>query len=302
MTQPFTLIGLDIEGEWNRPLIENAAVVSGCDCIFARSTPSGDGVNASTTKISSELQTALQGYRTVIACEPTSRSVSIYDFPAPRSKTAVIVGNEQTGIPRKVMNHADVLACVPMADGRLSSVNVAVAASIVLYALTRDIGRKHKRRADLSQTNVDVLIHAPVDPYEVGSLLRSVYAFGWRRVYISDPHGVWFSEDPQIVLASRAAARRANNMLAVLTADQLVPMHYDAVLACDGQSQGIPLSRLQIPECQRLLLVIGPATRAMNYWEAATPVMVDLENRSVPARARHFGSILLSMVSQMIAL
>jgi tRNA C32,U32 (ribose-2'-O)-methylase TrmJ len=301
MTQPFTLIGLDIEGDWNRPLIENAAAVSGCGCIFARSTPSGDGVGANTANVSSELLAALQGYRTVIACEPTRRSVSIYDFPAPRSKTAVIVGNERTGIPRKIMNQADVLACVPMANGRLSSVNVAVAASIVLYALTRDLGRKHKRRAGLSQANVDVLVHAPADPHEIGSLLRSVYAFGWRRVFIHDPNGVWFSEDPQIVLASRAAARRANNMLAVLPADELIPTHYDAVLACDGQSQGTALSRLQIPECHRLLLVIGPSTREMNSWTTATRVMVDLEDRSVSARSRHFGSILLSMISQMIA-
>src|ERR1035441_5994127 len=157
MKQPFTLIGLDIDGEWNRPLIENAAAVSGCDCIFARSTPLEGAVGADKAKDCSELQAALQGCRTIIACEPTRRSVNIYDLPAPRSKTAVIVGNEETGIPRKIMNQADVLACVPMADGRLSSVNVAVAASIVLYALPRGLGRKHKRRTNLFQSNVDVL-------------------------------------------------------------------------------------------------------------------------------------------------
>ena len=37
MRYPFTLIGVDIEGAWNRPLLLNAAAISGCECTFAQS-------------------------------------------------------------------------------------------------------------------------------------------------------------------------------------------------------------------------------------------------------------------------
>ncbi len=268
--------------------------MSGCRCLFAASEPS-EGLETQ------HIQAVLKRYRSVIACEATRRSVSIYDLPAPRSETAVIVGNEVTGIPRSVMSQADVVACVPMTSGRLSSVNVAVAASIVLYALTRDLGRKQRRRSELRQTDVDLLIHAPPDPYETGSLLRSVYAFGWRRAFVSDPHGVWFTKDPQIVLAGRAAARRANNLLTILPADQLVPTNYDALLECDGGFQGMAVSRLQIPKCRRLLLVIGPSDRGADLSRPVIPVTVDVVGKSAQARPRHTGSILLSAISEMLS-
>jgi tRNA G18 (ribose-2'-O)-methylase SpoU len=68
-----------------------------------------------------------------------------------------------------------------MARSVLSSLNVGVAAAIALYALTRDLGRRKRQRSALRLQDVDVCIEAPADPHELGSLLRSVYAFGWRR-------------------------------------------------------------------------------------------------------------------------
>ena len=68
MSQPFTLVGLDIEGDWNRPLLCNAAALSGCECVFARSgTGEGNGTSQSAIE-SVALEKALQGCSQVLAC------------------------------------------------------------------------------------------------------------------------------------------------------------------------------------------------------------------------------------------
>ena len=131
-------------------------------------------------------------------------------------------------------------------------------------------------------------------------MLRSLYAFGWRRAFVSDPNRVWFTEDPQMILAGRAAARRANNLLAVLPASQLDPSHYDRTLVCGERGEGTALSKLRLPECQRLLVEVGGSYGETGAGIPATHVNVDCEDRAIPARFRHTGSILLSVVSQML--
>jgi hypothetical protein len=300
MSQPYTLVGVDIEGEWNRPLLANAAAVSGCPCVLAPSADFTKALAGQDSPGGDALESVLRGFRRVIACETTKSSVSIYDFPAPRERTAILVGNEEAGLPRGVLKRADSFVSIPMARSGLSSLNVAVAAAISLYALTRDLGRKKRPRGFLRSADVDVLIEASADPHELGSLLRSVYAFGWRRVFLSDPHRVWFTEDPRVTLEGRAAARRAKNLLAVLPAEKLEPAAYDAMLICDPSQQGQALSRLRLPECQRLLVVLGAGEPQAGFGAPAAHVTVDFVDRTVPARTRHTGSILLSVIATML--
>jgi hypothetical protein len=148
---------------------------------------------------------------------------------------------------------------------------------------------------------VDILIHAPADPHELGSLLRSVWAFGWRRVFLDDPHGSWFTLDHKTVLDSRAAARRHKNPLTVLAAEQIRYAEYDAFLRCNSDRHGSPLSRLSLPEGPRLLIVIGdkPTGDAITG-ERDVNCYVDFARPDVQGRFRHTGSIILSVVSQMV--
>ena len=297
---PYTLVGVDIAGEWNRPLLVNAARLSDCSCAFARSDGFAKANKGSGGAPDDDLEVLLQGFQRIVACEATKKSVGLYDFPAPREQTAVLVGNEEAGLPRAVLKRADSIVSIPMACSALSSLNVAVAGAIVLYALTRDLGRRKQRRSTLRLQGVDVLIQASADPHELGSLLRSVYAFGWRRVFLSDPHRIWFTEDPRVILAGRAAARRARNLLAVLPVEKLESPAYDAMLVCDPGEPGMTLSRLQLPECRRLLVVIGSGDSQAGCEISATSVTVDFVDRSVTARTRHAGSILLSVVASML--
>jgi tRNA G18 (ribose-2'-O)-methylase SpoU len=302
MSYPFTLIGVDIEGAWNRPLLVNAAAISGCKCTFAKSeAPEShltvqSAADADTPRLEEHLSQSSQ----VLICELTRNSVPVYDLPAPRQRTSIIVGNEERGVPRSVMKRADHVISVPMAFRGLSSLNVGVAAAVILYSLTHDLGRRRKIRSSLNAESVDILIAGPSDPHELGSLLRSVYAFGWCRVFLADPYNVWFSSDPAIILQGRAAARRARNLLAVLPAAKLNLAHYDAVITCRQNQEGSALSRLRLPECGRLLIVFGESMATNDFEDHSLRVTVDHADRTVQPCFRHDGSILLSVISQQL--
>lgn len=299
MPQPYILVGLDIAGDWNKPLLANAAAMSDCRCVLAASPPP-PGQVSSPAGDTLPWEEAVAGCRRIVACETGRRSVSLYDFQAPREPTAVIVGNEELGIPARMLKRADAVVSIPMTQGGLSSINVAAAAAITLYAFTRDLGRKRRRPSSLRQAEVDLLIYAPDDPHELGSLLRSAFAFGWRRAFVHDPHRVWFTDDSSTVLAGRAAARRARNLVAVLPADALESTRYDAAIVCDDRVGGSPVSRLCLPDCRRLLVVYGTGGATAPHGIPTFPVAVDHLDRAVSARFRHSGSILLSVVAQLL--
>ncbi len=290
----FSLVPLDTEGEWNRPLLENAAALSDASCVFASSGTAAAGALQNGTRLLDEV---LDGFQHIVACEAVRDSKSVYALPAPRGSTAVIVGNEEKGVPRSVLKRTDAVVVVPMAGAAMSSVNVAVSAAVVLYAFSKDLGRRKKPPCRLRRRDIDVLIDAPPDPHELGSLLRSAWAFGWRRIFVADEHHVWFSEDPKVILEGRAAARRAKNPIAVLPADRLDPADYEGIAVCDGRREGMPLSRWRLPACDRLLMVVGSGAHGAR--PDVERVYVDYVNAVVEPRFRHSGSILLSMISEL---
>jgi tRNA(Leu) C34 or U34 (ribose-2'-O)-methylase TrmL len=277
------LLGLDIHGEWNVPLLENAAGMSGAFLLFAQ-----------------DLDEVPAQFDYVIACEATRRSRTVYDYPAPRGHLVVIVGNELQGLSKRVLQKADQVVSVPMLGRGMSSVNVAVAAAIVLYALQRDLGRKHLRPSSLSCRDVDVLLFGPRDPNELGSLLRSAWAFGWQRVFLADPSAVWFTSDRPTILAGRAAARREVNRLAVIPHGQMNVRDYDRIIVCNGETQGTPLSRFSLPDGGKVLLAFGEGDLPFDLTIAEERVFVDQAVSDVRACFRHAGSILLSVVSHLL--
>jgi tRNA C32,U32 (ribose-2'-O)-methylase TrmJ len=246
------------------------------------------------------IDAVLQGYNHVLACETTRDSTNIYDLPAPRGKTAVIVGNEERGIPRSVLKKADRIVQIPMKGKGMSSVNVAVASALTLYALTKDLARQKKPMSALSGRNVDILVVAPEDPSELGSLIRSAWAFGWRRLFVSDKHQTWFTIDHQRILAGRAAARRSKNPIVVLSSDKLNLYDYDAVVCSQSVRQGMPLSKLRLPSCRRLLVVYGESTEFRLSDHLTEKCYVDYVHSATKPVFRHEGSILLAMIARML--
>ncbi len=70
------------------------------------------------------------GY-TIVALESTAKSVSIYTWQ-PKFPLALIVGNEKTGVPKRLLELCDETVHLPM-RGTKTSLNVSVAAGIALY-------------------------------------------------------------------------------------------------------------------------------------------------------------------------
>ncbi|MBU1089001.1 hypothetical protein KKA02_03960 [Patescibacteria group bacterium] len=70
------------------------------------------------------------GYQ-IIACEQSPKSITYtktnYKFPI-----AILIGNESTGIPNKLLNEVDKIVEIPM-HGINKSLNVLIAASIICY-------------------------------------------------------------------------------------------------------------------------------------------------------------------------
>ncbi len=235
-----TLVGLDIDGEWNLPILKNAADMSGASVEFLRSDENFSHL--------------YKNYDMVIACETSKKSRNIFDFPVIRGRIAVIVGNEQKGIPKNILRKADQVVTIPMYGKNMSSVNVAVSAAIALYAFERDFARKHIRKCRIRQHNIDILLSDPEDPNEIGSLFRSIWAFGWRHVFLADKNSVWFTKDRKTLLAGRAAARREINPLTIVPAERINFDMYDHIFMCNWNRNGIHLIGVVLSDKEKVLI------------------------------------------------
>jgi len=74
----------------------------------------------------------------VCALEATDRSEGLFDVAFPKP-VAVVFGNEVDGVSRDVLAAADRVIAIPM-GGFKNSLNVAVAAGVVIYEIARQQG------------------------------------------------------------------------------------------------------------------------------------------------------------------
>lgn len=87
-------------------------------------------------KTADELKAGLKqhGYQLLAtSCSPTARPLNVYDFTRP---TAVIMGNEHSGVPEELLPLVDGELYIPM-YGMIQSFNVSVAAAIILAEASR---------------------------------------------------------------------------------------------------------------------------------------------------------------------
>jgi tRNA (guanosine-2'-O-)-methyltransferase len=70
----------------------------------------------------------------IVGVDLADEAVRLADLPAARGRTVVVLGHERDGIPDDALALLDGIVEIPMV-GRGSSLNVAVAGSLVLYRL-----------------------------------------------------------------------------------------------------------------------------------------------------------------------
>lgn len=78
----------------------------------------------------------------IVALEQSQKSVSLAKH-RPKKKIALIIGNEVSGIPTRIMQQCDIVVEIPM-RGKKESLNVAVAFGVVAYAITQGLQKQQK--------------------------------------------------------------------------------------------------------------------------------------------------------------
>lgn len=77
----------------------------------------------------------------VVAVEQAAGATDYKRFKPPPGDTVVILGNEVAGLPRSILRLADAVTQIPM-RGKKESLNVSVAAGVVLYRWFDNAKRK----------------------------------------------------------------------------------------------------------------------------------------------------------------
>lgn len=77
-----------------------------------------------------------KGYN-IVALELTKNSKNIFNWK-PKFPLALVVGNEKTGVTKKLLKYCDRAVHIPMA-GKKSSLNVSVATGIAIYQINQQI-------------------------------------------------------------------------------------------------------------------------------------------------------------------
>lgn len=196
----------------------------------------------------------------LICFDSVAKAQSIYGFKKPQLEgLALAVGHERKGIRKELLRRASKVLKVPMASKRVNSLNVASAAAVALYYLSRGSAPIFTR-SDPEKHRPDLLIVAGTDHTELGSSLRSAAAFGWRQVYLQDSHEAWFHTDRARQLESRAAARRSKNKIRIVPTRAEHHFHYDEVVVISCHSGAERLNKAQLAKGARQLIVLADET------------------------------------------
>lgn len=250
------LIGNDIENPGNADSLRAAAEMFDWECGFIHgSHPSHAQAAAGLggARVISAAELAACG-APIIALENAVGAEDLFRFRPPEGRFVVVVGNERKGISHDVLRLADRVVQIPIASAHINTVNVAAAAAIALYYLSRGGGGRAVARGGHERRRPEVLLAAPTDAIEVGSVVRSAACFGWTRLFIDDRHAAWFDTDRVTRSLGRGAARRARNPIRVIPARGGVA--FEEVCVISARGDGEPLRRANLALGPGQLVVI----------------------------------------------
>jgi hypothetical protein len=209
-----------------------------------------------------DLEAILAESGPLVAFDVLPGARSVYGFSAgDPARLALVVGNERRGISEDLRRAATHAVGIPMASRRVNCLNVAAAAAVGLFYLSRRGSGRQPVRTDPERVRPEVLFLGPGDHVELGSSLRSAAAFGWRRVFVEDRDRVWFGAGRARTTEGRAAARRAKNRIRVVpTGDERRFSFEEAVVVVPGEGSR-PLVRKNLARGARQLVVLGDPAR-----------------------------------------
>ncbi len=287
MTSFPVLIGDGIENAWNALTLRHAAEMFGWGCAFRDRADLLDdwadkGLGSPPERLS--LEQIREGCDPIIAFDNGEGARPLYGFRPGRSdRLALAVGNERRGIAPDLVRAAKHRIHVPMASRRVNCLNVAAAAAVALFYVSRGGGGKLYTRADPHRNRPELLLVAGEDHVDLGSTIRSAAAFGWNRAFVEDRSGVWFGCDRVVRSQGRAAARRGKNAIRLVPTRQDRRYGFEEACVVSLQPGGRPLCRANLARGPRQVIVLadeGSVDAAGEDWgrlaRTVRPVTIDV--------------------------
>lgn len=260
------LIGDGVENAWNARAMVHAAEVFDWRCAFRdRNGLIDDWRSKELGPPPSSLSLdEIRGLcEPLVALDNAEGAVPLYGFqPGPLDRLALAVGNERRGLAGDLVQASRHRVFVPMASRRVNCLNVAAAAAVGLFYLSRGGGGKLYSRADPNRNRPELLLIGGGDHVELGSTIRSAAAFGWTRAFVEDRAGVWFGGDRVVRSEGRAAARRGKNTIRLAPVASDRRYAFDEACVVRMRPGGRPLARSNLARGLRQLVVLADETRA----------------------------------------
>ena len=254
------LIGDGVENAWNARVMAHAAEIFDWQCAFRdRNGLIDDWRSKELGPPPSSL--SLDEIRglcdPIVAFDNAEGAVPLYGFqPGPADRLGLAVGNERRGLPGDLVQSSRHRVFVPMVSRRVNSLNVAAAAAVGLFYLSRGGGGKLYTRADPNRNRPELLLVGGGDHVELGSTIRSAAAFGWRRAFVEDRAGVWFGGGRAALTEGRAAARRAKNTIRLVRVAEDRRYAFDEACVVRMRPGGRPIGRSNLARGLRQLVVL----------------------------------------------
>ncbi|HLK56516.1 MAG TPA: TrmH family RNA methyltransferase [Chthonomonadaceae bacterium] len=266
-SNPLTLIGEEIAGEWNTTALANIAQAFGGDYL-PYNGQAEEGEDLDTASAQGDL---LRSFDCLIAAENRPDARNIYAFrPQVTGRRALLVGNEAKGLRRRTLKQAHAVAEIPLVSKNINCLNVAAAAAIMLYYLhlPEPLPQKRRTLASLQKSRPDILLIGGSDAMELGSAIRSTCAFGWERLFLLDRGNAWYECDRIIKSEGRGAARRGRNPIKILPYRDGLLTSYRRRIVFTTDPQARRPQSLSLAEKDTLIVLEDTPGTAASWFEA----------------------------------
>ncbi len=274
---PITLIGEEIDGQWNEDALADIASAFGGTYIAYNGWDD--------TSLDGDPLPVLSRFDCLMAAENLAGAQSVYSFRSPNEgRHALIIGNEAKGLRRRTRKQAHVVVEIPLASKNINCLNAAVAAAVLLYYLTQGqpLNTKQRSLTSIQQSRPGLLLVGGSSSMDLGSTIRSACAFGWDRVFLDDPGDAWYECDRRIKSEGRGAARRGRNPIMVIPyrEDQLAA--YRKIILFTTRPCGLPLYQLPLTG-KDLLLAMQDESAVSIPWSPPATWAGEVIHASLPA-------------------